>query len=123
MVALASNRISHEHHPQHTCLKVRRHFAVAQIKAIGFVPITFRPIEREYPSFDANLGYLSGIVALLLKLRLLILRPWPRIRDERPGCREMDRETDGEKYVAGRSKQVSCTKVSAEGSKSDSHIS
>lgn len=59
------------------------------------------------------------------KLRLLTLRPWSRIRDERPGCREMDRETDGEKYAAGRSKQVSCTKVSTEGgrSKSDSRIS
>ncbi|KYQ52959.1 hypothetical protein ALC60_07685 [Trachymyrmex zeteki] len=104
MVALASNRISHEHYPQRTCLKVRRHFAVAQIKAIGFVPITFGPIS---------------------KLRLLTLRPWSRIRDERPGCREMDRETDGEKYAAGRSKQVSCTKVSTEGgrSKSDSRIS
>ncbi|KYN05082.1 hypothetical protein ALC62_04070 [Cyphomyrmex costatus] len=90
MVALTSNRISHKNRPQRTCLRVRRHFAVAQIKAIGFVAITFGPIERECPSFGAKLRYLSGIVALL----------------ERPGCREMDRETDGEKYVAA-AKQTS----------------
>ncbi|TGZ57392.1 hypothetical protein DBV15_05810 [Temnothorax longispinosus] len=42
--------------------------------------------------------------------------------DERPGCREMDRETDGEKYAARRSKQVSCTKLSTEGGHGKSDI-
>jgi len=56
-----------------------------------------------------------GIVALLLSfLNSCYAHGRASGTDGRPGCREMDRETDGEKYAAGRSKQVSCTKVSAE---------
>lgn len=123
MVALASNRISHGHHPWRTCPRMRRHFAVVQIKTIGFVSVTFGSIERECPPF----GYLGSIVALLQAgfRPFTGLRPSGRASgtDERPGCREMDRDTDGEKYAARWSKQVSCTKVSAEGGHGKSGLS
>lgn len=67
MVALASNRISH--HPRRTCPRVRRHFAVAQIKAIGFV--TFGRIERDRPSFGIQ-------VTSVVSLRLLLSFGRPR---------------------------------------------
>lgn len=61
----------------------------------------------------------GDIIALLLSSsRSRCARGRASGTDGRPGCREIDEETDGEKYAAGRSKQVSCTKVSTEGGRS-----
>lgn len=117
MVALASNRILHGHrtiraaHPP-VCAECGRRFVVAQIKTIGFVSVTSGPIEREcHPG--AHLDYLTDIVPLPLAAHVAPVIAHPG-RTRGPECREMDRETDGEKYGARRSKQVSCTKVSTE---------